>query len=129
LVNLGDNALRGAEEVTYLKSAHIVDRIGNDDNKQDKNPLVVVIVVNKTYFAWEICAGVLTLVIKIVGINFKQLILIILDIIQFISFYDATHEIGVIFFHFFQILIWDETQKCETLNNLIKTEFEILIDC
>ena len=86
MVNLCNNALRGAEKVAYLKCAHIVDNIGNDDNQQNKNPLIVVVVVDETYFTREIGAGVLTIRKSIIIFKIKNLFPVIVDIFKFIRF-------------------------------------------
>lgn len=126
-IDLEYNCLGSAEEVSDLRCGDVVDRIYNYNQYQDKYPLVVVLIVYKTYLARDIGTDVFTPLKHFVTVNPENLLFIIIDILQLIFFYHVTHQRRVVIFQFLQVLVRYEPQKIKTSTCLIKTKFKIVI--
>jgi hypothetical protein len=64
---------------------------------------------------------------QIISVYSENLLLVIIDILKLIRFYNIAYKWRVVIFHFLQVLVWYEAQKIKTINSLIETKLEIVI--
>ena len=65
---------------------------------------------------------------EIVGVYGEYLVFLCVDIFKLVSLDDVVQQHGIVIFHFLDVLTGNVTEVFETVDDLLKSESEIVID-